>query len=805
MTDFIKTAFRVLKKDLGYSIINMLGLSFGLAFGFLIFIYTSIESSYDKHYPNSDQIYRIGISYDIGGNVDQFCNLARPIGPSMKTEFPEVLAQTRVAGYNGLYDHKAFFENNDKKRVKSKHVFSADSTFFDVFKKSFIPGSDSDPLSRPKSVVLSQALATKIFGDESPLQKLIKLDGKIPVTVRGVFKEGPNTKTHLPYEAVLSWDLGSRQGEENVWIGWHVYTYALFKDGFEPSMLLKNFKTFKDKYMLKTLEQYSAEANLILQPLESIHLNSDLTWEAYENGNSNDVLVFSAVALFLILITSINYVNLTTARASIRAKEIGIKKVMGCRVRSLRGQFLTESIVMVILAAILGWVISALLLPSFNSITDQNIGLTYLIQPFTIMVYLGVSVLIGLLSGWYPAYYMSAISVAVILRGRFSSSHRGMILRKGLITFQFAVSIAVIASTVLVIRQLDFISSKDLGFDKENVMVIDVKNDPTESKLDGLLHKLISHPNILSATSTQNIPGFELNQTLFDIPDKEGKYNSTGGQFIEVNGDFLDVLKMKLAKGRNFFADSKKDLSGSIMLNEAAAEQYGWKAEALGKKIGVGKDSLGNRILFEVIGVVEDFHVGSLHNKVQPIVIFHQSNAGNYVMLKLNSMEIGETVSYITREWESFDSDAPMDYSFLDQNFHSFYDRENKLFAILTYISILIIGINALGLLGLLSYSVKQKRREIGIRRVLGSNFIQQQRLLVKEYMWTLIVGVVLGCSASWYLLNGWLQNFHYRIGWQGWEFAFAVLLVVLVTLFVFALILKRTLRENPAHVLRHD
>lgn len=804
MTNFFKTTLRTLKNDFGYSIINILGLSFGLAFGFLIFLYVAIEMSFDKHYVDSENIYRIGISYDIGGNVDRFSNMARPIGPSLKNEYPEILAQTRIAGYNGLYDHKAFFEK-DKQMVSSNHVFYADSTFFDVFDQSFIAGSETNPLARPKSVVLGRSLAKKIFGDQSPLQKQVKLDGETVVTVKAVFDDNPNAKTHLPYEAVLSWDLGSRPGEENVWIGWHVYTYALFKNGFEPDDLISNFKTFKEKYMHKTLEQYEAKADLILQPLESIHLNSDLTWEAYENGNYNDVRIFSVVAIFLILITSINYINLTTARASIRAKEIGIKKVMGCEVWKLRGQFLSESMVMVVIAAILGWLISAMLLPSFNSITDQNITLVALYQPITLATYLGISVFIGFLSGSYPAYYMSSISVNSILRGRFSSSRHGLFLRKGLITFQFAVSIAVIASTVLVIRQLDFIGSKDLGFDKENVMIVHIKNDPSQSKVEGLLHKLISHPSILDATSTQNIPGFELNQTLFDIPDKEGKYNSTGGQFIEVNGEFLTVLDMKLTQGRNFFSDSKKDLSSSVMLNEAAAEQYGWKEDALGKKIGVGTDSLGNRILYEVVGVVKNFHVGSLHNKVQPIVIFHQEEVGRYAMLKLNNNELAKTVSYIIENWESFDPDAPMDYSFLDQNYQSFYDRENKLFAVLTYISLLIIGINALGLLGLLSYSVKQKRREIGIRRVLGSNFYHQQGLLIKEYRWTLIIGVALGSFVSWYLLNSWLQNFHYRITWQGWEFALAVALVVLITLFVFTLILKRTLRENPAHVLRHD
>lgn len=805
MTHLIKTAFRVFKKDLGYTSINILGLSLGLAFGFLIYAYVLTETSYDKQYTNANRIYRIGIAYDIGGNLDKFCNLARPIGPAMKEEFPEIITQTRVAGYNGLYDHQAFFENEHMARVKSKQVFFADSTFFDVFQKSFVSGSQRNPLANPKSVVLSESLAYKIFGSESALQKQIKLDGDIPVTVTGVFRDDSFAKTHLPYEAILSWDLGARPGEENVWIGWHVYTYGLFKEGFVADTFVQKFEPFKDKYMAQTLERYSAKADLILQPLPSIHLESNLTWEAYENGNSNDVLIFSVVAIFLVLISTINYVNLTTARAANRAMEIGIKKVMGCKTRSLRIQFLTESVVMVMIAAGLGLIISLVMVPAYNCVTAHELTISSLFTWTNLSYYLLACLFIGMVSGLYPAYYMSALSISNVLGGRYATSGRGLWLRKALITFQFAVSIAVIAGTLLVLRQLDFIRSKDLGFDKKNVMVVQIKNSPSKPKLDALLYKLESHPNILSATSTENIPGIELNQTLFDVPDSIGSYNATGGQFIEVTNDFLNVLSMQLVAGRNFHQDSQQDLERSIMLNESAVEQFGWKGKAVGKKIGNGKDSLGNRILYEVIGVVKNFHVGSLHNKVQPIVIFHLEGAGSYAMLKIADENMAKTISYISQEWQAFDPDSPIDYSFMDQNYQSFYDRENKLFSILTYISILILVINALGLLGLLSYSVKQKRKEIGIRRVLGSNFLQQQSLLIKEYIWTLAVGVLTGSAVSWYLLNQWLQNFHYRISWQGWEFVLSMMMILLVTFVVFAVILKRTLRENPAHVLRHE
>lgn len=805
MNSLFTTLLRAIKRDIAYTSINLTGLALGLAFSFLIFLWLRVELSYDSQYDKSDQIYRIGASYLIGGNLDEFCNLARPVGPTLKQEYPELLQQTRVAGYNGLYDHKAFFRF-EQRSVQSNHVFYADSTFFRVFQRNFIGGSSPDPLTAPRSVVLSESLAMRLFGDIDPIGQQVKLDGDTPVQVTAVFEDFPlHMKTHLPYEAVLSWDLGARPGEENVWIGWHTYTYGLFNEAFSPIDFKEKFGEFKAKYMQKTMDNYGAEIELILQPMTSIHLDSDLTWEAYQNGSRNTVYLFLILGLFLLLIAMINYVNLATARSAVRAKEVGVKKVMGCGKGALRMQFLGESMLMAMVTGCIGWIIAFFLLPSANELTGQEIPVSFLWNAFVLISYFGLVLFVGLLAGLYPAYVLSAMDTREILRSKFSNSGRGIWLRKSLVAFQFSISIALVVGTTLVIRQLTFIQNKDLGFNEQNVMVAEIGNDPSLEKVESFLAQLLTHPHIQAATHSHNVPGIELNQTLFDIPDAAGVYNSTGGQFLETDERFFQVLEMKLVVGRTFIKGSEQDRLGSIMLNEAAARQYGWDDDALGKKLGNGTDSLGNRILYEVVGVIGDFHVGSLHNAVQPIVMFYNPDPGNHLLVKMSQEDIRETMAFVREQWNQFDPSSPLNYTFLDENFQTLYRGEQKLLSLLVYISVLIMVINALGLLGLLAYAIGQKKREISIRRVLGSTLLQIQSLLMKDYVFTLGFGLAAGGLASWYFMSDWLDRFYYRVQWQGWEFVLATGVVAFLSLVVLAITSSKTLKQNPSDVLRND
>ncbi len=803
MYRFLKPAWRKFLKRPGYSIVNTVGLTLGLAFGFLIFSFVYHETSYDASYPDSESIYRIGGRYTISGNVDEFCNLSRPIGPAMKNDYSGIAAQTRIAGYNGLYVHKAFFDYNQK-QVTSDHVFFADSTFFDVFQRDFLPGSHPNPLAAPLSIVLTEKLARKIFGEEDPINRQIELDGTTKVTVTGVIRE-LDFLTHLPYEALLSWDLGARPGEENVWIGWHVYTYLKLTPGFTAEDLKKGFPTFAEKYMKETTDQFGAEVELITQPIQSIHLNSDLTWEAYINHNINNVYILSAIGIFLLLIAVINYVNLTTARSAERVLEVGVRKTIGSSKTLLMRQFLSESIFVTLAASLLGLLIIALLLPSFNRLTGLNLSFTELVTFKGLLIYLGSSILLGLIAGLYPSYFLSTTNSSVILNGRYLTSGKGVILRKALVTIQFTTSVAIIIATTIVLRQLNFIGSSDLGFDKENVMVVKVRNEASPESLKGLLAKLKANPGVVSGSVSASIPGVELNQTVFEVPNDAGVFTALGGQFMEIDGDFLQMIGMKIHKGRDFIYESEKDRNSSVLLNQAAVESFGWSGDPVGKKIGWGTDSLENRILYEVVGIVQDFHVGSMHSQIQPIAIFLSQESEKNLFVRLRESNMEETIRFVENEWAQFDQTYPIEYVFLDENYDEFYESDSNLFSFLTYISLVILFVSSLGLLGLVSFSVNVRKREISIRRVLGSSPGSIHNLLSREYILLLVLAFLVGGGASWYFLNQWLSNFHYRIGFQGWEFVLAFGCVTMLVFLILFSITRRVIQSNPSEALRME
>ncbi len=801
MPNILKVTWRNVRKDMLFSTINVFGLALGLSASFVIYLFVDRETSYDKFYTNQEDIYRLGAVYEIGESIDRFCNLSRPIGPAMKREYPEIVAQSRIAGYNGLYTHQAFFEYKDR-RVRSGHVFHADSSFFDVFNRDFLPGSSNRPLSNPRSLVLSESMAANIFGDQMAIGQKLMLEGTTPVTVTAVFKDFEG-ETHLPYEAILSWDLGARPGEENVWIGWHVYTYLRLHAEAAPSRIMDQFDGFKKKYMQSTLDEFGAKVDLIMQPLADIHLTSNLNWEAYQNGNSDTVFVFLTVGLFLLVMAVINYINLATARAPVRAREVGIRKVMGSSKKLIVRQFLVESALTVFIAAFLGLLFSVILLPVVNGITGASPFVPLDIFGLPLVGYALAVVAVGLIAGLYPAFVMAQFPLTVFLRGQFSRSRGGVRLRKALVAFQFTISIGLIAATILVLRQLDFVQSRDLGFDKSNVMLITLGEQKNHERVEAFQSRILQNPNVLQAATTMNVPGIELNQTFFDIPQNGGDYNSIGGQFIEIGDDFIDLFGLEIKSGRNFIANSERDLVGSVLLNESAARAYGGPNGPLGMKIGNGTDSLGQRILYEVVGIVNDFHVGSLHSQVPPIVIFMQEGAGDYLVLKLAENAGSEEMNFVQDQWDRFMPSTPMTYAFLDQNFNVFYERDQRLFTLLMYMSVITLVINILGLLGIVAYSVVQKQKELSIRRVLGSTLKGLYRLLIKEYSWQIGLGFVMGAALSWYFLREWLANFYYHINWQGWEFLVALIAVASLSLVALVLISTRSLNRSPADVLR--
>ena len=801
MKSILSLSFRKFKKQPGYSLLNLVGLAMGLGCTYLLFLYVLQETSFDK-FEGHENIYRLGSSYNIGGNIDRFSNASRPIGPALSRDFPHILTHTRVAGVNGLYTHQAYFEY-DQKQVTSSQVFYADSTFFDVFPYRLLPGSSQTPLHRPKSLVLSEALAIRIFGNSNVIGKTVDLDGTNRLTITGIIAS-PDFHTHLPVEAITSWDIGARPGENEQWIGWHVYTYLKFEEPQEKKAFERTFETMSSNYMSSALEIVNAEVLPILQPIASIHLNSDLNWEAYPNSHWQNVYIFILVGSFLMLIALINYVNLATARSGLRAKEIGIKKVMGSTRKELLTSIMLESVITVFVGAAAGLLLVVVILAPFNELANVSFGWQDFFLAENLVVYLGFTILVGLLAGSYPALQLSGLSGAKILRGNFQTSSRGVLLRKALVVIQFLVSIALIASTTVVMRQMNFIESQDLGFDKHNLMVVELPQQQNSAAIESFARGLSSHSGIAGATLTSSVPGVELNLSFYEVPDESGNYYQQAMEFMEIDPHFLDLVSMDLVDGRNFLPSSEKD-QRALLLNETAAREYGWENGAVGKRISWGTDSLGNRNMYEVIGVVKDFHVGSFHTAIKPIAIFQNTGVPTHMLVRLQGSNIRASVDHIITQWRGYDSQPPLEYTFLDQNYQKMYDAEQNIFTLLKSISFATLLLSGFGLLGLVAFSLQVRKREISIRRVLGSTPLQVNTLLGKEYLVMLGIAFVVGSSVSFYFLQGWLDNFHYRITLQGWEFALSLVLVLLLVATLLFLVTRKTISQNPGNVLRSE
>ena len=803
MLAILSYSYRKFKKQPGYSLLNLIGLAMGVGCAYLLFLYVSLETSFDK-FTGHENIYRLGSTYHIGGNIDHFSNLPRPIGPALSRDFSHIRTHARVGGINGLYTHQAYFEH-DQRQVTSNQVFYADSTFLEVFPYRLIPGSSPTPLHQPKSVILSEALATRIFGEQDAIGKTVDLDGTNRLTVTGIIAQ-PDFHTHLPVEAVTSWDIGARPGENDRWVGWHVYTYLKFDQPQEKATFEPTWDTMYANYMASVMTNPDAEILPILQPISSIHLNSHLSWEAYPNNQWQNIYIFILVGSFLMLIALINYVNLATARSGLRAKEIGIKKVMGSTRQELLTSIMLESMLTVFAAAITGLLLIEAILAPFNELAGVNFYWHDLFSVKNLLVYFGITLLIGLMAGSYPALHLSGLSGAKILRGSFQTSGRGVMLRKSLVVIQFLVSIALIASTTVVMRQMNFVESRDLGLQKQNMMVIELPQQQSKQAIESFARGLTSYSGIAGTALTSSVPGIELNLIFYEVPNEEGGYYQQGVDFMEVDPYFLDAVSLELAEGRNFLPASEKDQRSSLLLNETAAREYGWIGqEAVGKKISFGTDSLGNRFLYEVIGVVRDFHMGSFHAPIQPIAIFQNFATPTHMLVRLQETNVSASIDHIAAEWKEYDSQTPLEFTFLDQNYQKLYEAEQKIFTLLKSISFITLLLSGFGLLGLVAFSLQVRKREISIRRVLGSTALQVNTLLGKEYLKMLGIAFVMGSGISFYFLQGWLENFHYRIALQGWEFVLSLFVVLLLVATLLFFVTRKTINQNPGTVLRSE
>jgi putative ABC transport system permease protein len=796
-------------RDKFFSILNLLGLAVGITASILIFIYIQDQLTYDKHNENYERIYRLEGDFYINENQDLMAIVQIPLAPTLKDDYPEIEEYVRILPRPDLYFEKQ--ENT----FKEDSLAFADSTIFKVFTIPFIAGDPSTALSEPFTMVVSKTLARKYFGSTDVIGESMKnLDGS-NYTIVGVIEDLP-ANVHLRFNGLISAatieeQIGSeRFNDRSANSFWNVATYAyvLMAENTTPEMVLAKFPDFYDKYMAELGEQIKASFDLRITPLADVHFQKDELSYDRPKGNMNYVYIMGIIGILLLVIASINYTNLTTARATNRSKEIGIRKVGGASKKRLRAQFLGESIAMALVAGLVAALLTTLIIPFFNNLTSKAFDWTIVLQPMVLLFILGISMLTGLLSGMYPSTYLASFNPVSILKGNgVSSSDRGW-LRRGLVIVQFLISAVMVIGSIIISMQMRFIQHKDLGFDKEQILLLSMNDSAVFNNVNAFMEEIERHPAVQETALSTTAPGRFTGKRVMTAEDASGEMQEKAFNNIVVNYEYLDVMGMELVAGRFYDRDFGSDQTNSVVINEALARDMQWGENAVGKKFIMGVNIQGaNNPEAEVIGVVKDFNYGSLHNPVEPLVMVCNDNAQfmRQLHINVNPSQMPEALEWVEEKRNEFNPAYPIQYSYLSDELDALYEEEKIVFALVISFTILIIFIAALGLLGLSAFMTVKRTRETGIRRVMGASQNQILTIFLLQFSKWVIISNVIAWPVSYFVIQPWLQNFTYRISFPFWTFIISLLLSLTIAVVTVSWQALKASRMNPATSIRAE
>ena len=678
-----------------------------------------------------------------------------PLAATLKKDFPEVEESGRFLGRE-----RTLFKKGTEGFYETK-IYYADSTVFNIFTVKFLEGNPARALNQPNSIVISKTLADKYFGKNTPaVGKTMKTVYDL-YKVTGVIEDIPKN-SHIIYDMLISMSTilkGANNGNDN-WGSFNNYTYVLLKPGVTAPAFSKKLLPMYDKYMAPIFAKFNVKMQYDVQPITDIHLNSKLEGEPEEIGDMSYIWIFSAVAFFMLLIACINYMNLTTARSARRAKEIGIRKVAGSTKKQLVLQFLSESVLTALVAVLLSMILVILFLPVFNSLAGKSFSIHTLLQPFNIFLLLCILLFTGLVGGSYPAFYLSGFQPVSILKGALSKASGNVNLRRTLVVLQFSISMIMLICTWVVYSQLAYLRKKDVGFNKEQVMMVTVNTGEDEkSKIFAMNNEFRNLPGVKSVGTGNNYPGSpNINLNLFTVQTNTGHVDK-GINCYNIDENFLGALNIPVVKGRNF--SSAADTLHSILVNEAMVKHFGWD-NAIGKRVTFPGDTSGN--YREVVGVMKDFNQKSLYNTIEPLLLFYSPN-NNVIQVKLNPGDIKNTIDLAEKAWKKYFPQLPFEYKFLDDDFNSQYAADQKRGKIFAAFSVLTILITCLGLLGLTAFTTQQKQKEISMRRVMGASVVQVVTLITRNYLWLSLIAAAIAFPVAWYFMQNWLKLFPYNTG----------------------------------------
>jgi putative ABC transport system permease protein len=798
LKNLLKIALRTIAKEKTYSAINILGLTIGITCSLFLLMYILDELSFDRYHKNAENIYRVVSNIKEPDNAFTWAVAQIPLAEEVRDNYPEVVNAVRFFGTG-----RTLYKNGDKQFYED-NFFLADSTVFDMFNYEFINGDKATALDNSFSLVLTEKVAIKYFATpEEALGKSIQNQRGEEFKITGVLKDVP-LNSHFRFDGLIS--RNTQPGYQGSWGNFGVGTYLQLPEGYDLAKMNASLDTIIKEKVNPIFEQYNIVIGYELQKITDIHLYSKIQDEAEAGGDISYIYIFGVVAAFMLIIACINYMNLATARSANRSKEVGIRKVMGSRRRQLVAQFIAESMVLAIIALVVSMILIYALLPAFNTLANKELPFSYILQPIVLYSLLGVILFVGVVGGSYPAFYLSGFNPVNVLKGKLAAKGGSLVFRKVLVVAQFAISIFMLISTLIVFDQLQFIRNKDLGFDKSRVIRIELSGRELREKSAVLMERLRQNSEVMSVGMANSSPGQGIGKLLLKVEDNEGKMTDRGVDLFNADFDFIKTLGMTIVQGRDFSRDVASDTTYAVLVNESMVKRMAWD-NPIGKKFvfqGGGPD--GTDIEKRVVGVVKDYHQNSLYDVIEPLMIILNYNQ-NYIFVRTAEGDVRESLAAIEAGWNEIFPNSIFEYNFLDQDFNSQYKADEKRSQIFTAFSGLTVLIACLGLLGLSAFTTEQRTKEIGIRKVIGAGVSGLVILVSKEFFLLVGIGMILAFPAAWYFTENWLQNFAYRIELEGqWgTFVLSALLAFVITFITVGYHVIRAASANPVSALRDE
>ncbi|SFE73454.1 putative ABC transport system permease protein [Chitinophaga sp. CF118] len=793
--NYFKVTWRNIRKQKFYSTLNILGLTIGMTCCFLIFMYVRFEQSYDTFHKRGPQIYRVVTDVKTPTELIEGEITSGPMGPNMKTDFPEVLNMVRV-------DPMTMLVQKDGNAFEEANVISADSTFFKVFSFPLIRGNEATALKEPFSVVLTESAARKYFGNADPLGQALQIEGnKYTVKVTGIIKDVPEN-SHLPFNMIFSMTtatIGLKNGLDNNWGNFGMHTYVLLPAGYDAAKLEKKLSAFMESHIGTRMKTQKMFYTLHLEALKDVYMKSKRP--APVKGSTTNTYIFSIIAAFILLIAMINFVNLATARATERAREVGVRKAVGAYDTQLKIQFLYETVVLSLIAFVLSLILCQLLLPAFNVLAGKEIAHN-IFKNTDVLWFLVIAIGVGLVAGIYPAAVLSSYKPVVVLKGAFHSSTKGLLLRSGLVVFQFVITIFLIAGVIIIYNQLSYLQNHKLGFKKDQVMVIDFERvENIKDKFMAIKQQISQQPGVKSAAFSSAVPGGFENSAYSNLETKSGDMQASNINLYFVDFDFVKQYQLKILAGRGFSSDMASDSTQAMLVNESVVSSMGYSKpeDIIGKRYSQwGREG-------KIIGVIQNFNYHSLKKEVSPLTMRIEPGAFSKLSVNVSAGDLTKTMAGLEKVYREYAPNTPFNSYFLDEAFDKEYRGEYRFGRLVLTAVVLAIILATLGLLGLISYIVVQRTKEIGIRKILGASVSNILFLLSKDFLTLVIVALLIATPLAWYVMYHWLQDFAYRISIEWWVFVLAGAVAVIIAIITVSLQTVKAAFINPVRSLKSE